>query len=68
MSLVKEEAIKMIQSLPDDCTFEDIHYHLYVRDKVERGMRDIDAGRVVSQEEAERRMAECLKSFGPSPR
>ena len=35
MSIVKEAAIKLIQSLPDDCTFEEIQYHLYVREKVE---------------------------------
>jgi predicted transcriptional regulator len=56
----------MIQSLPDNCTLEDIHYHLYVRQKVERGRAAIDEGRVVSQEEAERRVAGWVKSSGPS--
>ncbi len=46
---VKEQAIELIRSLPDDCTLEDIQYHLYVRAKVERGIRAIDEGRVVSQ-------------------
>lgn len=68
MSLVKEDAIKLIQSLPDDCTIEDIHYHLYVRQKVERGMAAVDEGRVVSQDDAERRVAEWVRSSGPSPR
>jgi len=68
VSLVKEDAIRLIQSLPDDCTIEDIHYHLYVRQKVERGMAAVDEGRVVSQDDAERRVAEWVKSSGPSPR
>jgi predicted transcriptional regulator len=68
MSAVKEKALRVIQSLPDDCTMEDIQYHLYVRDKVERGMQAIADGRVVSQEEAERRIREWAGSSGPNPR
>lgn len=68
MSPVKESAIKLIQSLPEDCTLEDIQYHLYVREKVERGIAAVDEGRVVPQEEAERRISEWVKSFGPNPR
>ena len=47
-------------------TFEDIQYHLYVREKVTRGMAAADEGRVVSHEEAERRVAEWLRSYGPN--
>jgi predicted transcriptional regulator len=65
MSTVKEEAIAVIQSLPDDCSYEDIQYHLYVRAQVERGIRDVEAGRVVSREEARKRIHEWLSSSGP---
>ena len=58
MSSVKEEVIRLIQSLPDDCTLKDIQYHLYVRAKVERGLQAVNDGRVVPQEEAERRIRE----------
>lgn len=61
MSAAKQHAIELIESLPDDCTFEDIQYHLYVRRMVERGIADIDAGRVVSQAEAERPVAEWVR-------
>ena len=64
MSQVKDDVIKLIQSLPDDCTVDDIQYHLYVREKVARGLAAIDAGQVVSQEEAERRITAWGKSFG----
>lgn len=57
MTIVKEQAINLIKSLPDDCTLEDIQYPLYVREKVERGIRAIDEGLVVSQEEAEKTLA-----------
>ena len=64
MNAVKDEAIRLIQSLPDDCSIEEIQYHLYVIQKVEKGLSDIDEGRIVSQEEAERRAAGWGKSTG----
>ncbi len=48
MSTIKEEAIRLIQSLPDDCSIEDIPYHLYVRQKVEKGLAAVESGRFVS--------------------
>jgi hypothetical protein len=60
MSKAKKEAIDLIQQLPDDSSFEDIQYHLYVREKVERGVRDLKARRVLSQKEVERRMSRWL--------
>jgi predicted transcriptional regulator len=68
MSAVKDEVVRLIQSLPDDCTIEEIQYHLYVCQKVERGLAAAEAGRTFSQAEAERRVVGWLKSDGPSPR
>lgn len=68
MSVVKEQVIELIKSLPDDCTLEDIQYHLYVREKVERGIRAIDEGRLVSQEEVEKKVKEWLKLSGQNQR
>jgi hypothetical protein len=67
MSAIKDEAIRLIRSLPEDCTFEDIQYHLEVRRRVERGLKAIEEERVVSQEEAERRVMEWAKSPRPGP-
>ena len=58
----------MLEKLPDNCSIEDIQYHLYVRQKVENGLRAVESGQVVSQEDAERRVAEWVRSTGPSPR
>lgn len=44
----------MIRSLPDNSTLDEISYHLYVRGKVERGLKAIDEGRIVSEADAER--------------
>lgn len=46
--------------LLDNALPEDIQYHAYVREKIERGLRDVEAGRVVDQDEAKRRMAKWL--------
>lgn len=61
MSPVKQEVMRILESLPDDCSYEDVQYRIYLRETVDRGIRDIDAGRVVSQEEMERRVEQWLK-------
>ena len=52
----KQQALKLIESLPDDCSLEDIHYRLYFCEKVEKGIQAIAEGRVVSQNDAEARV------------
>ena len=64
MSSLKEAVIKLVESLPDDCTMEDIHYHLYVREKVLRGSRAIDAGQVQSHEQVGQRLDQWAASYG----
>jgi predicted transcriptional regulator len=60
MSTAKEEVRKMLDQLPDEASFEDIQYHIYVREKIERGLKDIQEGRVLSQEDVEKRMSKWL--------
>ncbi len=60
MRTAKEEVKKMLDRMPDDATFEDIQYHIYVREKIERGLRDIEEGHLLSQEEIEQRMSKWL--------
>ena len=60
MNTAKEQVRKMLDQLPDDASFEDIQYHIYVREKIERGMKDVEEGRVLSQEEVEQRMSRWL--------
>jgi len=61
MSTAKEEVRKMLAQIPDDSSFEDIQYHIYVREKIERGLKDIEEGRILDQEEIERRMSKWLE-------
>lgn len=60
MATAKEEVRKILDAIPDDASFEDIQYHIYVREKIDRGLEDIEQGRVLSQEEVERRMSKWL--------
>jgi predicted transcriptional regulator len=60
MSTAKEEVRKMLERLPDDSSFEDIQYHIYVRQKIEQGLEDVEAGRLLTQEEVERRMSKWI--------
>ncbi len=61
MSTAKEEVRKLLDGLPDDSSYEDIQYHIYVREKVERGLKDVEEGRVLTEEEFEHRAS---KWFG----
>jgi hypothetical protein len=60
MHTAKDTVRRLLDDLPDNASREDIQYHIYVREKIERGLRDVEAGRVVDQDEAKRRMAKWL--------
>ena len=60
MITAKNEVKKLLDQVPDDASFEDIQYHIYVCQKIEHGLKDVEEGRVLSQEEVERRMSKWL--------
>jgi hypothetical protein len=43
---IREEAMRLIERLPDDMTWEDLMYEIYVRQSIEAGLADSEAGRV----------------------
>ena len=57
MSAAKRDVEAMLEKLPDECTFEDIQYHLYVLEKVRNGISAAEEHGSVSQEEAEARLS-----------
>ncbi len=61
MESPKQQVAEILEKLPDDASFEDIQYHIYVRQKIEEGLADIGAGRVISHAEVQRRLAKWLK-------
>ena len=58
----KEEVRRLLDELPEDSTFEDIQYHIYVRQKIDRGIKDIEAGRTISEDEFDIRMSKWLEA------
>jgi predicted transcriptional regulator len=64
MDTAKQAVLKLLATLPDDASLEDIQYHIYVLQRIERGRQDVAAGRVVPQDEFERRMDRWLKNLG----
>jgi len=60
MSAAKQEVQKLLNRLPDSCSIEDIQYHLYVLEKVRRGMERIDTEGGISQTEAEAQLSKWI--------
>lgn len=60
MSAVKDEVESLLKRLPEGSTLEDVQYGLYVIEKIKRGLADADAGRTLTQEEVEKRLARWL--------
>lgn len=56
----KETARDLLNKLPDDASYEDIQYRIYVRRKIDNSVQAVREGRVLTQEEVERRMARWL--------
>ena len=47
----KERVLRLLEGLPDDCSIEDVLYHLYVIRSIDRGLSDADAGKTIPHEE-----------------
>ena len=47
MQATKQKVRELLDRLPDDCSVEDVLYHLYVIQKVDAGMADAEAGRLI---------------------
>jgi hypothetical protein len=52
---IKDQAPQLVQSLPANATWDDHMYRIYVRQAIESGLKDADAGRVVDAAEVRRR-------------
>jgi hypothetical protein len=55
MIIVKEEARKIIDNLPDDASWDDVMYEFYVRKKVDRGLKDIEEGKIIPHDEIKKK-------------
>jgi predicted transcriptional regulator len=56
MATPKEAAKQLIDHLPDQATWNDIMYELYVKQKIEAGLKATEQGRTLPHELAKRRL------------
>jgi predicted transcriptional regulator len=54
---VKKKIQRVVEPLPDDATIEDAGERLYLLAKLEKGIREADAGLTVSHDEAKKRLS-----------
>jgi len=57
MGTAKEEVKAILDKLPDDCSLEDVQYHLYVVKKIHRGIERANKEGTLSQDEVERKLS-----------
>ena len=60
MHTAKTEVATLLNNLPDNCTYEDIQYHLYVLEKVKKGLDSVQTHGIVSQKKAEERLQKWI--------
>ena len=56
---IKEEARRLVDNLPEDATWDQLMYHIYVPQAVEAGLKDSEAGRTID-------VGDVRSKFGPS--
>ena len=52
----KQAVQDLLKKLPDNCTLDDLQYHLYVLQAVERGRGDFESSRTITHEQVEREL------------
>jgi predicted transcriptional regulator len=57
MARPKSEVQRILESVTDDASFEEIQYRIYVCQRIKRGLKDIEKDRLLTRKEVERRMA-----------
>ena len=58
----KTVALRIIGSMSDDSSLEDIMYELFFRQRVDRGLEELRQGSTVSQDDVKRSLAQWLQS------
>jgi hypothetical protein len=53
---IKPEARRLVEQLPDDATWDDLLYEIYVRQTIEAGLKDSQEGRTLPVAEVRRRL------------
>ena len=56
----KQAVLDLVRDLPEDTSLEDIQYHLYVLQRVEKGLQEVEQGKVIPEDEMERRFEKWI--------
>ena len=64
MGSEKNEVLELVRRLPDDVTTADIMEELYLKQRVDKGLRDAAEGRVLTSQELRERIARWRNSAG----
>lgn len=64
MATTKGDVIHILERLPEDASLETMIYEIYFRQKVDRGLRQLDEGKTISHAEVKRSVARWLRSAG----
>ena len=57
----KQEVQQLLGHLPENVSFDNIQYHIYVRQKINRGIEDVESGNTISEQEFDKRMSKWLE-------
>ncbi len=60
MSPLKQQVIKVIESLPEEATMEDVMEELYFKLQVDTGLKELDEGKGISHEKVRKQMSPWL--------
>ncbi len=60
MNAAKEKIKDLLAKLPEDCTVEDVQYHLYVLEKIQRGISRAASEGVMTQAEVEKQLSKWI--------
>jgi predicted transcriptional regulator len=60
----KQAILRTIEDMPENVSTEEVMYRLFVRERIARGLREIEKGKTVSHEQVRRSVARWLRSAG----
>jgi len=60
MNTAKDEVRNLLENLPENCSLEDVQYHLYVIEKIKHGLHIAEEKGTLTQEDAESRLKKWL--------
>lgn len=57
MATIKEEARRLLDRLPDEASWDDLMYEIYVRKKIAAGLKAAETGKLIPHDQVRRRLA-----------